>query len=151
MEIYAVRNRTTGELVRPGSGGNLKNPFFSQLKYARLSLETNAGWGDLKDLEIVRYELVEDEALPVLEDIGPQYTQAVLFDLENPEVNESLEGFLDDLGKKTFGRSRIECLDQHICIRCGGPAIEFKDDISSREFQLSAMCQKCQDLFWDEE
>lgn len=28
---------------------------------------------------------------------------------------------------------------------CGGPASQFKDDLSRREYQISGLCQKCQD------
>jgi len=33
----------------------------------------------------------------------------------------------------------------HKCVICGGDAIEFKNDISRREYDISGMCQKCQD------
>lgn len=43
------------------------------------------------------------------------------------------------------------------CVSCGGPAVEFKDALSRKEYELSRLCQKCQDeVFqppaeWEEE
>ena len=35
-----------------------------------------------------------------------------------------------------------------ICNLCNGPATTFTDDLSRREYRISAMCQKCQDGFF---
>lgn len=32
---------------------------------------------------------------------------------------------------------------------CAGPATEFRDEISRREYGISGMCQKCQDAFFN--
>lgn len=32
-----------------------------------------------------------------------------------------------------------------ICPTCMGPAGEFRDSLSRKEFEISGMCQKCQD------
>lgn len=52
---------------------------------------------------------------------------------------------LDKLSMAWYGRSRSECLDKRICVVCGGPAAEFDDMLSRREYGISGMCQKCQD------
>tara|TARA_B100001964_G_C14125849_1_gene550512 strand:- start:906 stop:1118 length:213 start_codon:yes stop_codon:yes gene_type:complete len=36
-----------------------------------------------------------------------------------------------------------ECVPQPI--GCGGPALEFKDEVSKKEYTISGLCQKCQD------
>lgn len=56
-----------------------------------------------------------------------------------------IERRLENLGQQRFGRSRITCIKEGICIKCGEPAKEFKDEASRREFTLSALCQPCQD------
>jgi hypothetical protein len=35
-----------------------------------------------------------------------------------------------------------------ICCQCGGPAEEFKDELSMKEYRTSKWCQVCQDKFW---
>jgi len=58
-----------------------------------------------------------------------------------------LEAHLDNIGTSVFGRSRRNCLDEGICIRCDKQvdANSFKDKRSKREYQISAFCQECQD------
>jgi hypothetical protein len=38
-----------------------------------------------------------------------------------------------------------QAIRQDVCISCHGPATEFKDELSRREFSLSGFCQACQD------
>ncbi len=61
------------------------------------------------------------------------------------EKSPDMETFLDDLGRILFGVSRTEAIEGDICIECKGPATEFRDDLSRKEFMISGMCQKCQD------
>lgn len=41
------------------------------------------------------------------------------------------------------GRRAI--MDAGVCVTCGGPAVDFEDDLSRRENEISGMCQVCQD------
>lgn len=47
------------------------------------------------------------------------------------------------------GASREDTIRSNKCIPpplgCGGPATEFRDSISEREYSISGFCQKCQD------
>lgn len=54
---------------------------------------------------------------------------------KSPEMEEFLE--------KVFGRTSAIKTDK--CVLCGKPAVEFKDEISKREYTISGMCQECQD------
>lgn len=48
---------------------------------------------------------------------------------------------------------RDVCLRERRCVSCGcsvGPH-DFRDALSAREYGLSALCQKCQDVFFGEE
>lgn len=56
-----------------------------------------------------------------------------------------MQAFLDQFTKKAFGVSRGEALVAQTCVTCGGPATEFRDELSRKEYGISAMCQKCQD------
>ncbi len=48
-----------------------------------------------------------------------------------------------------FGFDRRESIVANRCvpppIGCGGPATEFRDPESRREYEISGLCQKCQD------
>jgi len=56
-----------------------------------------------------------------------------------------MEMFLEEVGKKLFGRSRVDTQVSQTCVACGGDANNFKDEISKREYNLSKLCQTCQD------
>ena len=59
--------------------------------------------------------------------------------------NEKSEDFFAQLQMEMFGMTRDEAQSKSICVSCKTPVNKFKDDISKREYQLSAFCQKCQD------
>jgi uncharacterized protein with PIN domain len=59
-----------------------------------------------------------------------------------------LEQYKEDLSMKLFGRSAILAIAGNQCVECGKPADKFRDDVSAREYKISACCQDCQDLFW---
>lgn len=40
---------------------------------------------------------------------------------------------------------RREAIASLKCVACNGPASRFRDELSKREFQLSGLCQRCQD------
>lgn len=54
-----------------------------------------------------------------------------------PEIDNLITGFV--------GRSRVESIKADTCILCSKPAVEFKDDLSRKEYTISGMCQVCQD------
>ena len=47
------------------------------------------------------------------------------------------------------GKDRLPCIQEGICLTCddahGIIATSFRDDISRKEYSISAMCQSCQD------
>ena len=68
--------------------------------------------------------------------------------MSNP-TNKSPEirGFMDFLA----GCDTEDRIKKNRCTMCGGSAIEFSDALSAREFQISGMCQDCQDsIFGDD-
>ena len=60
--------------------------------------------------------------------------------MKTPEMEE----FLNKMSINMFGRKRTD----NCCITCGSDKINpenFKDDLSRKEFEISRMCQNCQD------
>ena len=53
--------------------------------------------------------------------------------------------FLDAMSYQIYGRYRSLSLAGNGCVKCGGPAYDFKDELSRKEYQISCLCQKCQD------
>jgi len=61
-------------------------------------------------------------------------------DKKSPEMRQHL----DILAKRAFGHGRSECLENDRCVICGGDAVEFDNELSRKEYAISAMCQTCQ-------
>jgi len=60
-----------------------------------------------------------------------------------------LEVFLDTESLRIYGISRTDAIKKDICLCCKNPAVEFKDDISQREYLISGYCQTCQDTTFE--
>lgn len=58
---------------------------------------------------------------------------------------KQMEEALDLQSMILFGRRRTESLKTKTCVSCGDAAEEFTDELSKREFEISGLCQKCQD------
>ena len=56
-----------------------------------------------------------------------------------------MEQFKEDISMTFFGRSVSLANAGNQCVCCGKAATEFRDEISKREYQISSLCQKCQD------
>lgn len=58
---------------------------------------------------------------------------------KSPEITNMLEAM--------SGRSTA--INNDTCVKepfgCGGPATEFRNEISQKEYTISGLCQKCQD------
>ena len=52
---------------------------------------------------------------------------------------------IDALISNMMGGSRQLCVENAECISCHGEARIFRDDVSRKEFTISALCQNCQD------
>ena len=58
-----------------------------------------------------------------------------------------IEKFLNRLTSRSDTTSHNMCLDPPM--GCGGPATEFTDSLSRKEFTISGFCQECQDKIYD--
>ena len=56
-----------------------------------------------------------------------------------------LEQMKEDMAMKLFGRSRTIALAGNECVKCGEFNLEFRDEISRKEYGISGLCQCCQD------
>ena len=61
--------------------------------------------------------------------------------------SKEIQSFLDNFAKKAFGRSSTEAKERGVCVTCGNKIKmeDFKDRISIKEYEISGLCQKCQD------
>ena len=64
-----------------------------------------------------------------------------------------LRRLADELAKEATGMTQTEAWSSGICVKCKEPALpKCYSDAGRREYQISAMCEKCFDsLFADEE
>lgn len=66
---------------------------------------------------------------------------------KSPEI----ENFIDSFARGAFGRERTQSIKNDVCTICGEPAVEFEDELSKREYEISGMCQICQNKVFDGE
>ena len=64
--------------------------------------------------------------------------------------SDTMNGELDLLSQIIWnGKDRQTCIEEGICLTCddakGIKATSFRDDVSRKEYAISAMCQSCQD------
>lgn len=55
---------------------------------------------------------------------------------KTPEMRRAIEKLLP---------GTLQAIEEHKCPVCKGPAEEFRNAVSKREYEVSGMCQKCQD------
>jgi len=67
--------------------------------------------------------------------------------IKSPRINNHL--------KNTFGVDREEAILDEVCvpapIGCGNPVIKFRTEADAKEFEISGLCQSCQDNLFDGE
>lgn len=61
-----------------------------------------------------------------------------------------LEQYQEDISMAFFGRSVSLAKAGNQCVCCGKNANTFRDEISKREYQISTLCQQCQDEVYAE-
>jgi len=65
---------------------------------------------------------------------------------EPTEKSPAIEKFLEDEFGRTSAITNDRCVPAPV--GCGGPAVEFEDEASRREYAISGLCQKCQNSFF---
>jgi hypothetical protein len=66
-------------------------------------------------------------------------------------VMNAMDTFKDDLALTLFGRSRTLAVAGKSCVMCGKFADNFRDELSRKEFNISGLCQRCQDQVFTED
>jgi len=55
---------------------------------------------------------------------------------------------IEELSKRPFAKifpKITKVIEEGFCVSCGKKITGFKDEISHKEYQISGLCQKCQD------
>lgn len=60
---------------------------------------------------------------------------------KNPEIDNFLTSIT--------GISRQDAAEKKVCTTCRKSITSFKDELSKKEYQISGMCQQCQDSVFD--
>jgi hypothetical protein len=50
-----------------------------------------------------------------------------------------------DLMRKCGFNKEMDAVEQNLCPACRQPIGKFRDKLSRREYEISGLCQKCQD------
>ncbi len=50
-----------------------------------------------------------------------------------------------------FGETPAEALAENRCVNCKKPVTEFRDELSKKEYEITAFCQDCQDMVYESE
>ena len=61
---------------------------------------------------------------------------------KSPAMNAALSALL--------GIDRVATITSNVCVFCKGPAHEFRDEKSLKEYSISGLCMACQDSIFDE-
>lgn len=69
---------------------------------------------------------------------------------DKPELFQIPSG-IDSIITSFNGLSRQTAFAKRICVSCRGPAIEFTDSLSRKEWTMSLLCQKCQDAVFNDD
>lgn len=61
------------------------------------------------------------------------------------EISSRLRKEIDKIANIKFGRTVSESIKTKICVQCSCNATSFRDELSVQEYQVSGLCQGCQD------
>ena len=64
------------------------------------------------------------------------------------EPTKKSEG-IEQVISAAMGKDRRDMIRNGKCMTCEGEAIDFRDELSKREYAISGMCQGCQDSVFD--
>lgn len=68
--------------------------------------------------------------------------------MSDNKKSEYMETLLEKFSKN-FGVPRSTAFKLSKCVICSGEAKDFRCDMSKKEYELSGMCQACQDSFFE--
>ena len=62
-----------------------------------------------------------------------------------------MQAYIDSNALISYGRTVSDVLATGDCVACGFPADEFDDEVSRTEYEISGLCQICQDKYFPQE
>lgn len=66
--------------------------------------------------------------------------------MKRKEIEKTLQKITED--KKIFSNTREEAKSKKLCVFCKNPNLKFRDKISRKEYEISRICQLCQDNYF---
>lgn len=67
------------------------------------------------------------------------------------EKAKNIKRLLDKMSsEKPFTNTRSKAIDANLCTFCEKPNLNWRDQLSRKEYKLSGMCQTCQDQYFKE-
>ena len=52
---------------------------------------------------------------------------------------------IEELLSSIMGKSRELVIKANMCMTCDNPDVALRDELSAKEYNISGMCQRCQD------
>jgi hypothetical protein len=59
-----------------------------------------------------------------------------------------MEKFLENFSKNFLAQPRSKAFRTNTCVRCKMEATTFRDGTSKKDYEITGMCQSCQDGFY---
>jgi hypothetical protein len=100
------------------------------------------GWTPAGDLEIFVCEVCGMQSIEVTETECPGIRVV-------DNKSEPMQKALDNLAEGLFGMKKTDAVYGKNCVACKKQAVNFRDSISIREYQISGLCQECQDKVFE--
>ena len=67
------------------------------------------------------------------------------------EKTTQIKNLLDGItSQKPFKNTRSDAIKKLKCVMCNNPDLNFRDELSKKEYEISRICQKCQILIFGE-
>ncbi len=69
---------------------------------------------------------------------------------ESARKHQDLAKLQDSLAIQLGGRTKEQAAKEHVCVSCQQPILCFRDRLSRTEYNISGLCQTCQDEVFGE-
>lgn len=65
------------------------------------------------------------------------------------ETNQAARNYRDSLAMEHFGMKASEAISQGVCVSCRQKALAFTTGVARTEYSITALCEPCQDRFYN--
>ena len=66
------------------------------------------------------------------------------------DKHPAIQFMIDQSSTALYGRPTSGALALNICVSCAEEASTFNSEVSKREYQISGLCQRCQDEIFND-